>query len=341
MKILRCRHLEPLLTGFKYTTTALTAALDTGSMDFNEPTREDAGNISTTVKETGIFNRGRVNVVTPAEDVADGGYGGFYDATAIEPAIFAIGGAGDDGSAYCLLAGFGNSDTDRFDDAQAVRSTLNGPVLVGFYVTNDGAAALNGAGKTLGSVTRDSEGIVTLTFTPGHPSLRTLAVSCVDAACRSPLVTASSHNSITVKVTDEAGVVQDSDFIVLVLFSKNVDDAGQCRDIIETPQAFPELIIGRCSISGGAPVIQVGGATHGVDFTVTDDGDGLYTITSTKTFGLNILPVVCAATFRAQLMATPDTNSFQVGVFTDAGVAADDGFVFIALCGDGTSAEQY
>lgn len=310
-------------------------------MDFNTPTRDNPGQILTTTKETGLFQRGRVNVVTPAEDMADGSYGVFYDSGAINPAVYDTAGANDEGSAFSLLAGFGNTDTNRFDDAQAVRSTVNDPILIGFYVANNGTVSLPGAGRTLASAVRDSQGLVTLTFTPSRANYRAFGLSAVSASARGAQIVSANGNSIQIKTTDETGAVEDCDFVLLALFSGNPDEAGECRDIVRVPQLFPELIIGRVSVSGGTPTIQVGGATSGIDFTVTDDGVGLYTITSVKTFGLNLLPVVCSENYRAQLMGTPTGSAFQVGVKTNAGVAQDDGFVFIVLAGDGTSDEQY
>lgn len=340
----RCRHLSPILTGFQFTTTGgASAVVDKGSNDFTSITCGAAGKAVASQGETALFDRGPIVVGSPGANIADGGFAMFDTlpaSGAITMELAGAAGSGDDGTGYVIALGFGNVDTDRFDDAQFVRSTMSDPKLMGWRITNSGTVAV-ASGGLQGSVTRDSEGIVTITFSPGHPLVRAAKATPINAACRAERITSFDGNSITVKITDEAGTVEDSDFTLLVLVSGNSDESGTRRDQVRVPQLYPEIVAGRVTVTAGTPAITIGGATNGVDFALTDNGVGDITVTLTAAALRTIVPVVTGKDARCQLLASPDTNSFRVGGFDASAVAADDSFEFICLLYNADTSQEF
>ena len=332
--LLRCRHLEPILTGFKFTTVGgASVTVDKGSNDFPSGTCGAAGKALITQTELALFARGPIVIVTPGADVADAGIG-TYDTDPADGAItvelLGSAGSGDDGTGYALVAGFGNTDTDRFDDSQKVKSTINDPKLMGWLITNNGTIAKSSGGRQA-DVVRTSEGIVTFTLTPAMANYRAFAVCPIQAAARHARITSADGETVVVKITDTSGTVQDTDFVLLGLYSGQTDEGGQTRDIVEVPQLASELVVGKILNTAGTPSIVIGGATDGVDFTITDNGVGDISIDLVRAAGRVILPVVTAEDSHAQLLATPDTDTARFGIFDSAGVAADDSFNFIIL----------
>ena len=340
----RCRHLSPLLTGFQFTSTGGTSAVvDHGSNDFPSITCGAAGKVVAAQQETACFNRGPVVVGSPGADVADGGFAMFDTLPAdgaITMELAGAAGSGDDGTGYVIAMGFGDADTDRFDDAQIVRTTINDGKLLGWRITNNGTVAV-ASGGLQASVARVSTGIVTLTFSPGHPKIRSAKATPINASCRAERITSFDGDSITVKITDEGGTVQDSDFTLLVLVSGNMDSSGGYRDPLRVPQLYPEIVCGRVLDTAGTPSITLGGATNGVDFALTDNGVGDITVTLTAPGLRTIVPVVTAKDNRAQLLLTPTLDVFRVGIFNAAAAATDDSFDFICLVYNADTAQEF
>lgn len=347
----RCKHLEPLLTGFKVTTTGgASATIDTGSNDFSSVSCDGAGVSHASQAETGIFARGPLVVGSPAENIGDGGF--CCQVTAPGSDIIHMKSmnktpAGDDGSAYVLALGFGNADTDRYTDAQIVKATFKDPQLLAFRVTNNGTAAI-ASGGTLATVSRASAGLVTLTFVPTRANYRSAVAIPINAASFSARVTAFDGASVTVKTTDTDGAATDSDFIVFCLFSGLTDESGRASDQLRCPQLYPELVAGRVAYDsgGGTYSLSIGGATNGVDGAVTKNGTGDVSVVLTDPFlrALLVIPTAKTSGKRAQLLATPTTDTFRVGIFTAdpaSPVAADDTFDFIVLGYNADSSQEF
>lgn len=344
MYVAKSRHLSPRVTGLAFTTTGgASAVVDKGSNDFPSITCGAAGKAVATQGDTAFFSRGPVIVASPGANVADGGFAMFDTlpaAGALTIELADAAGSGDDGSGYAIAMGFDSADTDSYDLGQNVRCSMNAPLLMGFRVTNNGTAAI-ASGGTQASVSRVSTGIVTLTFAPGLPLVRAAKASPINASCRAERITALTGDSITVKITDSSGTVQDSDFTLFVLFSRNSDESGQCYDQLLVPQLFPEIVCGRIANNAGAPSISIGGATNGIDFSVVDNGTGDWTVTLANAGLRSIVPVVTSKDSRAQLLATPDTASFQIGQFNAAGAAADDSVEFIVLVYQADASQEF
>lgn len=340
----RCRHLSPILTGLKFTTASTpSAVVDKGSSDFTSISRNSAGNATITQAELGLFSRGPMLIATHGENIETAGFATRYQDPAsgvIRPQLYTAGGAGDDGAGYALLAGFGNTDTDRYDDTQLVRSTFCDPQLLAWRITNNGTLAV-ASGGTQASVVRSEAGVITVTLSPARAQYRAAAVCAVSASCRSAKISSFDGQTIEIRTQDAAAAVQDCDIILFVLTSGNSDESARRMDVLRCPQMFPELIFGRVTVTAGAPSVTIGGATHGVDFSVTDNGVGDYTVNLVTTFLRPCLAIPCATDNRAQLLATPTENSFRVGVFDVAGAAADDTFDFICLGYHASSGQEF
>lgn len=239
-------------------------------------------------------------------------------------------GSGIDTTGYVLALGFGNADTDRYEDSQIVRSCVNDPILMAWRITNNGTAAI-ASGGSQASISRTGTGRITLTLTPARTQIRSAIIVAVNAAARAARILSFDGNTISISTEDAAGTVQDTDFILFVLCSGNTDETGRRRDLLRCPQLYPELVGGRVTVSGGVGTAAIGGATNGVDYTITNNGTGDYTINLVAPFLRAVLPIVTAKANRAQLLATPDTSSFRVGMFNAGGAAVDDDFDFICL----------
>lgn len=340
----RCRHLSPILTGLKFTTASTpSAVVDRGASDFTSISRNSAGNATITQAELGLFSRGPMIIASHGASIEDAGFATRYQDPAsgiIRPQLNTAAGSGDDGTGYALIAGFGNTDTDRYDDSQVVRSTFCDPQLLAWRITNNGAVAI-ASGGTQATVSRGGAGIINITLSPARAQYRAAAVCAVSASCRSARISAFDGQTIQIRTTDVAAAVQDCDIILFVLTSGNSDESARRLDVLRCPQMFPELIFGRVTVTAGTPAVTIGGATNGVDYTVTDNGVGDYTITLVKDFLRTCLAIPCATDNRAQLLATPTVNSFRVGVFNAAGAAADDTFDFMCLGYHASSGQEF
>lgn len=340
----RCRHLSPVLTGCKFTTTSTPdATINRGENDFPTVARAAAGKVTLTQAESSLFTRGPIVVGQIGASIADGGFAA-YDTVpgsgVITMSCLDAAGAADDGTGYLLALGFGNIDTDRFDDSQVVRCTMNDPKILGWYITNNGTVAV-ASGGLQAAVTRTSTGIVNIAFSPAHPQYRSFIVLPISASVRSSRITTGDGNSVVVQINDTSAVVQDCDFILLALMSGNSDGSGRCLDPLLVPQLYPEILAGRIVTTVGVPALTIGGATNGVDFTVTDNGVGDVSITLARAAGREILPIACAKASRIQLLAAPTTTVARFGMFNAAGVAADDDFDFIILTYDTIASQEF
>lgn len=338
---LRCKHLSPFLTGLQFTTTGgASVVVDKGSNDFPSAACAAAGKVAATQAELGLFSRGPMVFCTPGANVADGGFG-IYNTVAgsdvITAQLLGAAGSGDDGSGHILAVGFGNADTNRFEDAQIVRSTMNGPILMAWHIANPSGTVSVTSGGRQASVVRDSQGVVTLTLTPAQALIRAAHVSCINAAARSARITACTGETITVKTCDKDGVAQDSSFVLWALVSSNSDESGRCRDMVRVPQLSPELVVGRIVTTAGTPALTIGGATDGVDASIVDDGAGIYTVTLAAAGLRAVLPIACGKATRAQFADAPSTSAFQILCFDATGVAADDDVDFAVLVYNATS----
>lgn len=332
-------HLGLVLSGAHTSNDGSTISFNTGNNDFASGARGAAGKQTITQRELGLHKRGPIVLVTPGANIANGAFG-TYDANpasgVVASEVLNSSGAGDDGDTYVMTAGFINSFTDVIKSPkQRVVATFPGPVLMGFRVTNSGSVAI-ASGNRQGSAVRNGAGDVTITLTHPLARYRTIAVSCENATAAYCIVTALSATSFTVKTFDSSAVAADVNFHVLLLGSNSSFRAGRMRKNLQVPQLNPRIIVGKLVDSAGTPTISIGGATNGIDFTVTDDGTGAYTITLARPF--KRLPVVCctAKATNAQLSAAPTVSAFSILCSNDSGTATDDDVNFVALGYDTT-----
>lgn len=344
MYLCKHRHIGPFLTGAQFTTvSAPGATIDKGENDFTTVARTSAGLVLATQAETGRFARGPIVIGTPGADVAAGGfaaYGTVPASGAFNMSLFDASGVADDGTGYFLGFGWEDSDTNRYDNDQKVRASWKDPQILAWRVTNNGTAAI-ASGGSQASIARASTGLVTLTFTPGRALARTVVAIPVDASARAAQVTAFDGNSVTVKITDVTGTVQDGDFIVVALFSGLHQESGRARDLLRVPQRELEIVAGRIVTTAGTPALTIGAATSNVDVAVTDNGVGDYSITVPDAFGRALIAVGTAKSNRCQLLLTPTTTVARFGVFNAAGAAADDDVDFLILGYNATTAEEF
>jgi hypothetical protein len=336
LRIAKNEHLGALFQGFQLTTVSTPAAtVDVGQDDAASISRSAAGKAALTLREAGIYKRGPVVLVSPGANIADGAFG-TYDT---DPASGVItseflnsSGSGDDGSGHVILAGFQQSSTNLVKSPiQSVRATFPAPVLHGYFIQGDDTTPTILSGASQATIVRNDVGDYTLTFTPPFSRIVSAVAVGSDTAAHMVRITSLTTNAIRLLIFDDAAAAADIDVALFVLGSLSSFRSGRQRKNLQVPQLEPRIIIGKLVDDSGDPTINIGGATDGTDFTVTDNGTGDYTITFARPFKRKPIVIPCGKVTSAQLAAQPSVSAANILCFNAGGTATDDDVGFVAL----------
>lgn len=341
LRIAKNEHLGALLQGFQITTTSTpTATVDVGQDDAASISRSAAGKAALTLREAGLYKRGPVVLVSPGANIADGSFG-TYDT---DPASGVItseflnsSGSGDDGSGHIIVAGFQQSSTNLVKSPlQSVRATFPAPCLHGYFIDADASTPTFLSGGSQATITRNGVGDYTLTFTPAFSRIVAAVAVGSNAAATMVRIASLSASSCNIKIFDAAGAAAERNVALFVLGSLSTFRSGRQRKNLQVPQLEPRIIIGKLVNDAGTPTINIGGATDGTDFAVTDNGTGDYTVTFSRPFKRAPVVIPCGKVTSAQLAAQPSVSAANILCFNDSGTATDDDVGFVALGYDST-----
>lgn len=326
-------HIGALLQAYTFTVASPTVTLGNGKYDLSSSSSASAGKVALTLRETGVFKRGPIMLCSHGLNVAGGGFGTIDTLPAsnvLTAELLSQAGAGDDGIGYALALGWRMSSTDK-GLAQLVKATFPRPALLPFYVTSAGALV---TGLGAGTVVKNATGDYTVFFNPACSKAMAAVAVPVNTTAYSAQIYALSGASVNVKTFDVSNNAVDTAFVVLVALSKAYDLYGRGRNNILVPIRKPRLVAGRVTVTAGTPAITIGGASGGVDYAVTDNGVGDYTITFNKAFKRAPVVIPCSIGSRIQLKSAASATAVTFAAFNAGGVAADDSFDFIAVGSD-------
>lgn len=326
-------HIGALLQAFTFSVATPTVTMGNGKSDILSTTSASAGKVALTIRETGVFKRGPILLCSHGVNVAGGGYGTIDTLPAsnvLTSKLLTQAGAGDDGTGYALSLGWRSSNSNK-GAAQLVKATFPRPVLVPMYISSAGVV-LNGLGA--GTVVKNGTGDYTVYFRPACSKAMAAVAVPVNTTAYSAQIYALTGSSVQVKTFDTANAAVDTAFVVLVALSKSYDLHGRGRNNILVPIRKARLVAGRVTVTAGTPEITIGGATGGIDYAVTDNGVGDYTITFNKAFKRAPVVIPCSLSSRIQLKSAASTTAVTFASFNAGGAAADDSFDFIAVGSD-------
>jgi len=317
----------PRLMGVKATSAATVATVNISPDDYASAVSASDGKIVLTLKD--VFSRAGVCVGSPFS-VGVGASGAVLISgdPAYNTAEFTThdGTVADDGSFNGLILGYDSLETDYIGYGKqeapfTVKSTWNSPRIEVFKITPHATTpAINiGAGKA--TLTRNAAGDYTVTFKRPFSSDNVVAVPCVIAA------SAAHHHVVSCSATavrvlvGAAGSGSDTNpFYLVVKGSDNPQYQGNHRKTVRVSDRLPRLIAGHISYSAGTPSIVKGTG----DFTITDTGTGVLTVTFINDFARE--PIVVGNKDTAGLVtlnAAASTTGCVLDAFNGAGAAAD------------------
>jgi hypothetical protein len=329
LRTIKHPHLLPRLHGFKFTTTAAPAAtLDIGSQEATIA-RAAAGKATITPAQYGA-REGAV-IVTPGADTVAGGYG-VYDTTHAGSSFKAemlnlAAGAGDDGTGFALAVNYADTEDDRQRPLQSVKNPCIAPRLLAFKLSAAGAVTIGGAQ----GVDTLAFNVHTIAFTNPFSRAPIVVASPIDAAAQRVRVTANAVGSVSIEGYDVTGFgLADVAAYVAVLGWDSPDTMSDSWRSVKTPQVQPRIEVFR--IDGvGAANLGLGSS----DGTLVDNGAGDYSVTFLEPFAREPIVLVTGKDYQAQLLADATTTGFQVGCFSNAGVATDDEVYAVVIGFDG------
>ena len=329
LRTIKHPHLLPRLQGFQFTTTAAPAAtLDIGSQEASIA-RAAAGKATITLNQYG--SREGAVIVTPGADTVAGGYG-VYDTTHASSSLKVemlnlAAGAGDDGTGFALVFNYGDAEDDRQRPLQSVKNSCTMPRLLAFKVSAAGAVSIGGAqgADTLAS------NVHTISFTNAFGRSPIVVASPIAAAAQRTRITANAAGSVGIEGYDVAAVaLADIAAYVAVLGWDTPDIMSDSWRSLKTPQVQPRIEVFRIDGVGAANL-----ALGGTDGTLVDNGAGDYSVTFLEPFAREPIVLVTGKDYQAQLLADATTTGFQVGTFSNAGVATDDEVYAVVIGFDG------
>lgn len=326
-------HIGALLQAFTFTVASPTVTLGNGKDDVSSSASASAGKVALTIRETGVFKRGPILLCSHGANVAGGGFGTIDTLPAsnvLTAELLSEAGAGDNGTGYALALGWRMSNTNK-GVAQLVKATFPRPVLVPMYVSSAGVVLSD---LNAGTVVKNATGDYTVYFRPACSKAMAAVAVPVNATAYSAQIYALTGTSVNVKTFDTSNNAVDTAFVVLVALSKSYDLHGRGRNNILVPIRKARLVAGRVTVTAGTPAITIGGATGGIDYAVTDNGVGDYTITFNKAFKRAPVVIPCSVGSRVQLKSAASTTAVTFASFNAGGAAADDSFDFIAVGSD-------
>jgi hypothetical protein len=231
------------------------------------------------------------------------------------------GSAGDDGSFNGLILGYDSLDSNYVVGAPFdVRNAWNSARLELFKVTPHATTPAINIGSSKATLTRNGAGDYTLTFKRPFSSAAVVAVG-------TPIKTTASHlhivscTALACRVLVGSGGSGDdnSPFYLVVQGSDNPQYGSKHRKASKVSDRLPRLVAGHIAYSGGTPSIANGTG----DFTITDTGTGVLTVTFAAAFARE--PIVIAGKNTAGLVTfnAAAGTTLVINCFNGAGSAAD------------------
>ncbi len=328
LRALRHAFSEPRLIGLKATTTGGNAcSVGISPDDFNSATCDAAGRAILTFQNP--FARTPICVGSPfSTDVgASGALLVESDPTELLATLRTHdGSAGDNGSFNAFILGYDNYNADYLAYGKqlapfTVNNVWNSARLEIFKITPDATTPVINIGDAKATITRNGTGDYTITFKRPFSSDNVIAVGTV-------IKTTAAHfhvvscTALAVRVlVGAAGVASDAaPFYLVVQGSDNPQYGTGQRKATRVSDRLPRLIAGHVSYSAGTPSIVKGTG----DFTVTDTGTGVLTVTFVNPFLRE--PIVIANKDSAGLVtlnAAADVDEIVLNCFSAVPAAQD------------------
>lgn len=336
LRTLRHPRNSPRMIGLKATSAGGACTVNIGTLDVHSAASASTGKAYLTLKEP--FRQVPIVVGTPMQSVGAAG-ALLLDADHTEIILKLLthdGTAADDGAFHALALGWDAEDlvAYRYGPQNApfrVKSTWNSPRLELFKVTGHATTPVVNIGSRKATVSRNGAGDYTLTFTRPFAHDDVVAVVGVISASAAHAHIVSATATAVRFLIGASG--SGSDSLVAYIVVKGSDSlapAGLQRKVLQVSDRRPRVIAGHVAYSAGVPSI-----VHGTDqFTVSDTGTGVLTVTFTDAFLREPFVFVNKDTAGyCTLNAAAGVGSCVMNFFNGAGAAADPADVQFMIFG--------
>lgn len=237
-------------------------------------------------------------------------------------------GSATDMNAHVLVIGHDSAETNSIaPNWSTVRAGRFRPRLVTFSFNSSGTLT---SGKYQVTVS-PSTSTFTITFNRPFASAPVVIATCTGATAGVAKVTSSAVNQIVIDTFDAAGSGSARGCHVFVLGWDCAEYGRGHRVELLTPQLRPRLIVAEVTFTAGVPAVSAGTSS-----TVSDDNTGLFTLTfptTHATFKRAPEVIACGDGTTISNVISSSTTATQIQVFSNAGVAADPGKVYVAALG--------
>lgn len=317
----------PRLLGVKATSDAGSCTVNISSDDIVTAASASTGKAYLTLGD--VFYRPGVNVGSPFSTSVGASGALLIDADptfAIQSFKTHDGTNPDDGAFNAFILGYDSADSDYISYGRqlapfTVKNAWNSPRLELFKITPHATTPVISIGSGKATLTRNAAGDYTVTFKRAFSSDNVVAAACVIASSAAHHhIVSCSATAVRVLVGASGSGSDSNPFYLVVQGSDNPQYGSRHRKTTRVSDRLPRLIAGHVSYSGGTPSIVDGTG----DFTVTDTGTGVLTVTFVNPF---LREPICLANQDAAGLVTYNAAASVTGLVIDcfdgAGAAAD------------------